>query len=59
VCCLTPRPTPQLTCLQNQLKPEIFEALQILKDGYCTRVLSAIAEADFYGKDIWNDEEMI
>jgi hypothetical protein len=33
--------------------------LQILKDGYCTGVLSAITEADFHGKDIWNDEEMI
>jgi hypothetical protein len=33
--------------------------LQILKDGYHTRVINAIAEADFYGKDIWSDEEMI
>jgi hypothetical protein len=33
--------------------------LQILKDGYRTKVLNAIAEADFHGKDIWNDEEMI
>ena len=47
------------TRLRNRLKPETFEALQILKDGYRTGVLSAIAEADFHGKDIWDDEEMI
>ena len=47
------------TRLRNRLKPETFEALQILKDGYRTGVISAMAEADFHGKDIWNDDEMI
>lgn len=45
--------------LRNHLKPETFEALQILQDGYRTGVISAIAEADFHDKDIWDDEQMV
>ena len=33
---------------RNQLTPEMFEALQILKSAYCHRHMSAPAEAEKY-----------
>ncbi|KAI0682707.1 hypothetical protein BC835DRAFT_1298232 [Cytidiella melzeri] len=36
------------TKLWNKLKPSTFEAVQLLKDGYCMGVISAIEQASLY-----------
>ena len=47
------------TTLRNRLKPETFEALQLLKDAYRTGLISASSatEAQAVGV-LWDDELM-
>ena len=47
------------TTLRNRLSPETFEALQIVKDGYKTGLISASEQAEEFAQELLGDNGVI